>query len=298
MSERRVLITGAGGFVGRALATGFADLGWDVVGVDRAFDGEPEHPRIRQVVADLQRGVPDSVTGPDLVIHAAWVTTDPKTLGITEREYHDRNLLPLEALLRYSLRVEPDAFVFISSSGVFTPGDALGGLTDTDQPTGDSPYAETKLLGEVMTADQLAEGATVAHVVRLGYLFGPHEVERDTRQGVSLVARWVAAARAGDPLEVRSDDPEREWTFAPDLAKALECIALGPTAGRPVHLGSPHVYRDSEVAAWIAADVPGATIVTVPSSGRVKAPMIPSDVPALRDFAWTDVPTGLRSLAA
>jgi len=298
MSSRRVLITGAGGFVGQALATGFADLGWDVVGVDRAFDGEPKSPRIRRVVTDLQAGVPDSVTDPDLVIHAAWVTTDPKTLGITEREYHDRNLVPLAALLRYSRRVEPDAFVFISSSGVFTPDDAPGGLTDADQPTGDAPYAETKLLGEAMTADTLAEGATAAHVVRLGYLFGRHEVERDTRQGVSLIARWVAAARAGDPLEVRPDDPEREWTFAPDLAKALERVALGPAVGRPVHLGSPHVYRDSEVAACIAADVPGATIVTVPLGGRVKAPMIPSNVPALRDFAWTDVPTGLRVLAA
>jgi len=298
MSERRVLITGAGGFVGRALATGFADLGWAVVGLDRAFDEEPEGSRIRRIVADLAEGVPDGVPETDLVIHAAWVTTDPKTLGITTREYHDRNLLPLEALLHYSRGVEPDAFVFISSSGVFMPDDAPDGLSDDAQPTGDSPYAETKLLGEAMTADRLAERATAAHVVRLGYLFGPDEVERDTRQGVSLIARWVEAARTGDPLEVRADDPEREWTFAPDLAKALERVALGPAAGRPVHLGSPYVYRDSEVAACIAADMPGAGIVTVPSSGRVKAPMIPSEVPALGDFTWTDVPTGLRALAA
>ena len=38
MKQRRVLVTGAGGFVGRALSLGFADLGWQVIGLDRAFD--------------------------------------------------------------------------------------------------------------------------------------------------------------------------------------------------------------------------------------------------------------------
>ena len=34
MKRRQVLVTGAGGFVGRALALGFADLGWRVIGLD------------------------------------------------------------------------------------------------------------------------------------------------------------------------------------------------------------------------------------------------------------------------
>ena len=38
MAPETVLITGAGGFVGRALAEGFAALGWRVTAVDRAFD--------------------------------------------------------------------------------------------------------------------------------------------------------------------------------------------------------------------------------------------------------------------
>lgn len=297
MSERRVLITGAGGFVGRALATGFADLGWDVIGLDRAFDERPEDPRVRRVVADLEECVPDGVPEVDLVVHAAWVTTDPQALGITLEEYRGRTLLPLATMLRFALVAGPADFVFLSSSGVFAPGDATEGLTDTQEPTGDSPYAKTKRDGEGMVAAALADDTGAVHVVRLGYLFGPHEVARPTRQGVSLVARWITAARAGQPLEVRADDPVREWTFAPDLARALERVVEGPPAGRPVHLGSPRVMRDSQVAALIAADVPGAKIVTVPAVGPVKPPMVPSDIAALRDFVWTDVPDGLRVLA-
>ncbi len=144
----------------------------------------------------------------------------------------------------------------------------------------------------------MAGGATTPHVARLGYLYGPGEVARPSRPRVSPVARWLDAAGGGLALEVRSDDPRREWTYAPDLAAARARVVDGPAAGRPIHVGSPHVSRDSEVAALVAAAFPGTEIVTVPAVGRSKAPMIPSDVPGLSDFTWTGTPAGVRSLVA
>jgi len=314
MNGRRVLITGAGGFVGRGLATAFADRGWSVVGVDRTFDDGPIGPhmdrRIERVVADVQNGLPGEVEKADVVVHAAWITASPEALGVTSEEYERRNLLPLTAVLRDCSVLAPTAFVFLSSSGVFGPDDGspdARGLSDTDEPTGDSPYARAKLRAERLVlergnavrdaVDGAAVGALAVHVVRLGYLFGPDEVARRTRPGVSHVARWFDAAQAGRPLEVRADDPAREWTFVPDLAEALERVVEAGAAGRPIHLGSPRVMRDSEVAALITAAIPGAQTVTVPAEGPVKPPMIPSVIPSLRDFVWTDVPTGLRTLS-
>ena len=172
MKQRRILITGAGGFVGRALALGFADLGWGVIGLDRAFDEGSEHDSIRWVTAGLDGGVPVEVPGVDLVVHAAWVTTDPGTLGIRPAEYVALNTRPLLAVLEYAARKCPAAFVFVSSSGVFDPGDATEGLTDAHQPTGASPYAAAKRVGELLVPAALHQG-TAVHVVRLGYLFGP-----------------------------------------------------------------------------------------------------------------------------
>lgn len=298
MKQRRVLVTGAGGFVGGALVQGFAALGWDVVGVDRTFDAGPEAAGILRITAELaDDGVPPDVPAVDLVVHAAWVTTGATTLGITPAEHVALNLRPLLSVLEFTATTCPPAFVFLSSSGVFAATDADDGLTDTDQPTGTSTYAVSKRAGELLVHAAL-DGDTAVHVVRLGYLFGPGEVTRPSRAGVSLVAGWLAAARDGQPLEVRSDDPKRDWTFTGDLAAALERLSDGPTAGHPVHLGSPHVVTDRALTTLIAGQVPGAETVTVPAGGRVKPPMIPSDMPSLSGFDWTAPHEGLRALLA
>ncbi len=142
------------------------------------------------------------------------------------------------------------------------------------------------------------DGVTAAHVVRLGYLYGPHEQVRPSRRRLSPVAQWLAAARAGRPLEVRADDPRRDWTFAPDLAPALARLVAGAARPRPVHLGSPFVLADSAMAALVARHVAGAASVVVPASGPIKPPMQPSDIAALNGFPWTAPETGIARLAA
>jgi len=107
MNGRQILITGAGGFVGRALATGFAELGWSVVGVDRVFDEVADDPRIRRVVGGLDDGALTGVPAADVVVHAAWVTTHPETLGITPGQYMAMNLRPLLAVLESAARSRP-----------------------------------------------------------------------------------------------------------------------------------------------------------------------------------------------
>ncbi len=296
MKSGRILITGGGGFVGRALALGFAQLGWDVCALDRSFDDPPGHPRIQHVVTDLLDGAWSDLPRVDVVVHAAWLTTDPATLGLTEAEYQTKNLKPLTTVLSYATHRPPQSLVFVSSSGVFAPDDAEEGLTDAHAPTGSSPYAASKRRGEMLTFTWGSEGLAGTHVIRLGYLFGPDEVVRPSRNGVSLVARWMNAARHSQPVEVRADDPARDWTYTPDLAPALERLVSEPPTRRPVHFGSPHVVRDRELASWISDEVGGGELVTVPAGARVKPPMVPSDVSALRDVTWTTPRDGVRAL--
>ena len=297
MNGARVLVTGAGGFVGGALAAGVAGLGARVTGLDRAFDAGAR-ARLRGVdlvEADLA-GDDRALRGlaADMMIHAAALTTNPAAMGMTEAEHVTANMEPLLAMLRHAGRVRPKAFVFLSSSGVFDAADGSPDLTDTDPPTALGPYSAAKRAGEALVPGALG-GVCATHVLRLGYLYGPGEVARATRARVSMLQAWVEAVRAGQAIVVNTPEARRDWTLVTDLAPALARMIIGPGRTLPVHLCAPVTVTDSEVARAIAARFPGVTIRAGQAS-PTKPPMVPSALPELDGFAWTGLEAGLDAV--
>jgi nucleoside-diphosphate-sugar epimerase len=190
--------------------------------------------------------------------------------------------------------VRPDAFVFLSSSGVFDSADGSPNLTDTDVATAEGPYSAAKKAGEVLVPGAL-RGVCATHVLRLGYIYGPNEVARTTRARVSLVQAWVNAAQAGEDIVINGTDARRDWTFAPDLAPAIARIVAGKGRVRPVHLCPPTALADRDVANAIAARFPGVIVKSGPTA-PTKAPMVPSNLPELHGFAWTSLAVGLDTI--
>jgi UDP-glucose 4-epimerase len=131
--------------------------------------------------------------------------------------------------------------------------------------------------------------------LRLGYLYGPDEAARPTRQRVSLMQEWIDRAGRGEALDVADPAPRRDWTFVPDLAPAIDRLLAGPGDPVPRHLCAPVAVSDAEVAALLVREYPGVTLRRVPSP-PMKAPMKPSRLAALEGFAWTDVATGLSRI--
>ncbi len=295
MTTHAATVTGAGGFVGGTIAAALLALGWRVVAVDLSFDAAT---RVRLagavlVEADLAAGFPDAPRA-DLLIHAAALTTDAATLGITPAAHVRANMAPLLAALDHAAATRPGAFVFLSSTGVFATTDGNPDLTDACPPTVTHPYAAAKRAGELLTAAALA-GLCPAHIVRLGYLYGPGEAARPTRANVSLVARWLDAAARGEALVVPADDPRRDWTYAPDLAPALVRLVGAAPAGRPLHLSSGHILSDAQLARLIARAHPRAIVRSGAALGA-KPPAIPSVIPVLEGFRWTSPDAGLAAL--
>lgn len=298
MTLAPVLITGAGGFVGSHLAMGFAALGVQVTALDRAFDAATRARLSGIRLAEVDLAAPDAGI-PDLgegctIIHAAALTTSPAALGMTEAEHVTANMKPLLAMLRHACRVRAGSFVFLSSSGVFAEGDGSPDLCDTDQPRALGPYSAAKRAGEVLVPSALA-GGIKPYCLRLGYLYGPHEVARPTRQRVSLMQDWAGRAERGEVIDLATPAPRRDWTFVPDLAPAIARLLQGPAEPAPRHLCAPDPASDAEVLALLRGHFPRLAVQQVPAL-PIKPPMRPSALSALEGFDWTDLAGGLAQV--
>ena len=77
---RRILVTGAGGYIGTALVPLLLDAGYAVRAVDRFFFGRhllPEHDRLDVVVEDNRKLTSEHFDGVDAVIDLAAISNDP-----------------------------------------------------------------------------------------------------------------------------------------------------------------------------------------------------------------------------
>ena len=196
----KVLITGAGGLVGRALEEHCLAIGDEVVSYDH---NGLDIADVEAVEAVIVREHPEAV-----VNCAAW--TDVDGCESNPEKARQVNSLGPENLARASRKADA-VFVTISTDYVFD-GQKEGFYTQRDKPVPISVYGNFKLEGERRA--QAEHARTI--VVRTGYIFGPG--------GKNYLSNVVSRARRGEKLKAISD----YWgtpTYGRDLAARLRELA-------------------------------------------------------------------------
>lgn len=295
---KRVLITGAGGFVGTCLAEGLAGAGLAVTGIDRQFD-DAARARLAGVdciACDLAGGVPEGLGAFDIVIHGAAITTGPGDLGLSDAAHLRLNCDLTLAALDFARACGARDFVFISSSGVFAAEDGGEVLLETMPANGGIPYALAKRAGE-MFAEGLSGPGLRAVAIRLGPIYGEGEAVRPTRRNLSPLRRWIDAGLDGTPILVESPQSRRDWTYGPDLPHAL--LALldhEPAISGVYHLTSGEAIGDVELAQRIASHFGVAMIAQDPPAFAARKPMSSARIAPEDLYGWTPLSTGLSRL--
>jgi nucleoside-diphosphate-sugar epimerase len=237
-----VVVTGSTGFIGQTTVRTLLDAGYDVIGVDRrpwSWAGPPAMPahpaaseRLTVLTADLldrDERVRHALATAHAVIHLAGcpgVRDGGPDVG--QRRHRD-NVLSTQVVLDLVPARTP--LVVASSSSVY--GGSVSGRpcreSDPLRPKGG--YAESKRRAENLCGDRLRAGGLVAFA-RMFTVAGERQ-----RSDMAL-SRWIAAARAGQPLPVYGSLARtRDITDVRDAARALIALAEHGVRG-PVNVGT------------------------------------------------------------
>ncbi len=197
----RVLITGAGGQVGRELVEAFD--GWDVVACDRAVLDVADRGSALAAICSSE---------PDVVVHpAAWTDVDGCE-NDPDRAYRVNTLGTRH--VAEGARLAGARVCYLSTDYVFD-GRSERPYVEWDAPSPVSVYGRSKLAGE----RELGPGDTI---VRTSWVCGRH--------GRNFVKTVLSRATADQPLRV-VDDQSGCPTFAADLAGMVRRLVVARLPG-------------------------------------------------------------------
>lgn len=163
----KVFITGAGGFIARALAIRLRADGHTVGGVDLRADDDAG-VIAGDITADgaWQR----AMTGADLVVHTAAVVSN----AVGRDGQWRVNVAGTRRVVEAAARAGAGRLVSLSSIRAFSDLGFPDGVTEDHpvRPDG-NPYVDTKIAGEQVVLQAHAAGEIAATVVRPGDVYGP-----------------------------------------------------------------------------------------------------------------------------
>jgi nucleoside-diphosphate-sugar epimerase len=195
LSAKRILVTGASGFIGGQLCDRLSrESVASVVGVGRKFS-DPDRLRARRVemaIADLrdEAAMAKLVQNADVVFHvAAWL---PRGRG-GDAEAHDANVLCAERLVRQAADANVQRLVHVSTVAAY-------GLPGTDDVSENVPidprqpdlYGRTKALGEIAVRELAQRRGLALSVVRPAMVYGP--------RSPSWTVTMLSMVRSGTPV--------------------------------------------------------------------------------------------------
>jgi dTDP-4-dehydrorhamnose reductase len=202
----KVLVTGAGGLVGRAVSEYCANSGDEVLSYAHRNLDITSHDGVREAIVGIQ---------PDVVINcAAWTDVDGSETN--QDKAFAVNAVGPEILATVCGEVNC-VFITISTDYVFD-GKKSGFYTQRDKPNPESVYAESKLEGE-RRSSMTYDGSII---VRTGYVFGCG--------GTNFLSTVVDRVRKGEKLKAISD-MYGSPTYSRDLAERLRQLAELNIAG-------------------------------------------------------------------
>lgn len=265
---KKILITGADGFIGSHLTEALLEAGYSV----KAFiyynsfnnwgwlDTLPKEKldQIEIFTGDIRdpNGVRTAMKGVDMVFHLAALIAIPFSYHSPD-SYVDTNIKGTLNVLQAARDLETSRVLVTSTSEVY--GTAQYVPIDEEHPfQGQSPYSATKI-----GADRLAESfyrsfEMPISIVRPFNTYGPRQSAR------AVIPTIISQLLAGKKeIKLGSLTPTRDFNFVKDTANGfIEIAKSNQTIGEEINIATQHEISIGELAQEIIDQInPNARIV-------------------------------------
>jgi nucleoside-diphosphate-sugar epimerase len=258
----RVLVAGAGGFIGHHLIQRLKGEGLWVMGVDL------KHPEFSRSDADefILGDLRDLNLAKDIVRNVSVVyqlAADMGGAGYIFTGVHDAQIMRNSALINLNLleasRLAGVGRLFYSSSACIYPSH---NQTDLDNPNcsedsaypaaPDSEYGWEKLFSERLYFAYRRNHGIDVRVARLHNVFGPQGKWRGgCEKAPAALCRKVAEAPDGGEIEIWGDGRQtRSFLYIDECLDGIELLMRSDFSG-PVNLGSGEMVSIDQLAAMI-----------------------------------------------
>ena len=291
----RILITGAGGFLGKRLTRQLASKGHEVTAILRRDPPAEDSsyfraPGINVLKVDLARldcrSLPDGMDA----IYSIAQSSHFRDFPAKADDIFAVNVSANMKLLQWAMDNKIRKFVFASSGGIY--GGRQGGLLRESDPLSvDSPlgfYLGTKLCAEVILQNcrQFFESMVI---LRPFFIYGPGQ-RKDM-----LIARMVESVRNGQPIYLQGPDGLRLNPVYVEDAAAAFARALDLGGWHIINVAGPAAVTLRGIGEKIGASLGRKAVFEVKEGTPMDYVAATEAARAKLGMAFTDIDDGIKA---
>lgn len=258
MSNTRVLITGATGFIGSHLTELFVKNGYKVTAFDRY---NPDYnlghlstsiykKEVEFIFGDIRDfdSVYKAAKKKNIILHLAALIGIPYSY-YSPLAYIKTNIEGTYNVLEASKNLNIDQTIVTSTSETY--GSALKiPMNEKHRLIGQSPYAASKIAADQLAISYWRSFKLPVKIIRPFNTYGPRQSDR------AVIPSIILQALANRDIKLGNVTTSRDYTYVKDLCDAfLKVIKIKDLNGMPINVGSNKEIKIKDIARLIIKKV-------------------------------------------